>query len=74
MSMDNVPDSDRHGIEVNHGGITNSRVPKNDEDVDKEDGQVQPEENPIIEEEAEEDQQQIVPPLNLAIQADDDAS
>jgi hypothetical protein len=34
MSMDAIPESDRDAINVNHGGINNSRIPR-DEDPDK---------------------------------------
>ena len=67
MSMDAIPESDRDAINVNNGGINNSRIPRN-EDPDK------VEEIPEAEEPVEDEQPNpIVPPLNLGIQADDDA-
>ena len=68
MSMDAIPESDRDAINVNHGGISNSRAPK-DDDPDKEDAIAEAEEP-----NEEEQPDPVVPPLNLGIQADDDAS
>ena len=68
MSMDDIPESDRDAININNGGISNSRAPR-DEDPDKENVIVEAGE-PIEEEQPD----PVVPPLNLGIQADDDAS